>query len=211
MRSLILIFCLLGVAVFSAMAGNIVANPGFETGSFAPWVANGSSDHAWCVDCTGPGAFAGAHWASTGCVGAPCITPDPNTGGAWLYQDLTTVATDVYNLSFYFSAAGNTMEFQVLWGPTGGALSVVDDILNIGVTPYNLYSVTALTATTGSTRIEFLGRQDPSYDGLDNVCVDLTSNGVCQVVSGAPEPASLILSGAGLFALGLFRWRRARV
>src|SRR5579871_3073733 len=158
----------------AAFGANIVVNPGFETGSFAPWVANTSSDHAWCVDCTGPGAFAGTNWASTGCVGAQCITNDTsalNPVGAWLYQDLSTVASTVYTLSFEFASAGTPMELEVLWNG-----STVLDLTGLASGPYTLYTVNNLTAVGSTTRLEFLGRQDPSYDGLDNVCVSSSTD-----------------------------------
>src|SRR5438552_3325386 len=86
-----------------AMASNIVLNPGFETDAFAPWVANPSSIRPWVV--TGPSGFAhtGQFYASTGCVGAQCMTPGPDPGGAWLYQDLATTPGATYNLSFWYA------------------------------------------------------------------------------------------------------------
>src|SRR5690349_5840839 len=88
-----------------ASAANIVLNPGFETGTFANWVANPSSGFAWSV--SSGAQHSGQFYADTGCVGAPCITPDPNPAGAWLYQDLATTVGQSYVLSFwYFPGSG---------------------------------------------------------------------------------------------------------
>src|SRR6476660_5391819 len=178
-----------------ASASNIVLNPGFETGAFAPWVANPSSDHPWGV-ASGFG-HTGTFYADTGCVGPQCITPDPNASGAWLYQDLTTTNGQSYNLSFwYFPASGTPNQLQVRWGG-----NVVLDLVDLGTgTTYGLYTVGGLAATGTTMRLEFLGRQDPSFNGLDDVCVD-TPGGVCAAASTVPEPTSLVLMGTALLGL----------
>lgn len=155
-----------------AMAQNIVQNPGFESGSFAPWVVNGLS---WQVSTYLP--HTGTFGAETGCNGSACISPDSNPAGAWFYQDLPTTPGAKYTLTFYYFPGassvehGNTAELQVLWGPsaipltTGGAGSCtgncVFDNASIGSKTYVQYTMTNLVATSASTRLEFLGRQTP--------------------------------------------------
>jgi len=207
LRVLLVVACL----VPFAMAQNIVQNPGFETGSFAPWVARG-----WSISTgnAGVSAHSGSYYSYTGCVGAACITPAPGAG-AWFYQDLATVPGTTYTLTFYYApgSSGGSAELQVLWGPTatqlatGGAGSCTGNcVFNntaIGSTVYTQYTVANLVATTNSTRLEFLGRQDPAWNGVDDISVVATGP------AGVPLPPSFWLTLVGLSCIGFFvAWRR---
>jgi hypothetical protein len=191
-----------------AVAQNIVQNPGFESGSFSPWVVNGSR---WEVSTVS--AHTGTFGADTGCFGSACISPDSNPAGAWFYQDLPTTPGARYTLTFYYFPGiadlpgDNIAELQVLWGPsaipltTGGAGSCtgncVFDNASIGSTTFVQYTVTNLLATSALTRLEFLGRQDPENDGLDDVVVQLTPS---PTATAAP---ALTTWGLALLALAL--------
>jgi len=196
--SLIIAAALFAIAGTQAHADNIVLNGGFETGDFTDWTVNSSANFPWEVDSAAGGhgvPFAGSFFASNACVGSTCITGTPVQQDS-LSQDLATVVGDSYTLDFWFGTFdnGNPMELQALFGGV-----VVEDLLNIGSTNYNEYTVTGLVATSTSTELEFLGRQDPEWDELDNVSVTDTT------VSGAPEPGSWALGFGGLLALAGFR------
>jgi hypothetical protein len=207
-----------------AAAQNLVQNPGFETGTFAPWVAShygGNGGGPWTV-VSGAGAHSGTKYASTGCngsVGGTCIAPDSGTGG-WLYQDLATVPGTQYTLTFYYApggaAGGGNAELQVLWGPsatpltTGGNGSCtgncVFDNTSIGSSTYTQYTVN-LTATSASMRLEFLGRQDPQVDFLDDISVTTQAAPSAAAAPALGTPALLVML-IGLAGMGLYLARR---
>ena len=188
---------LLAVAGTQAHAANIVLNGGFETGDLTDWSVNTSSVYPWEVDTSGQGfgnvPFDGTYFASMGCVGSQCITGVPSRQAS-LSQSLSTTVGDTYTLNFWFgSAYGNPMEVQALFG---GA--VVEDLVSIGVTPYTEYTVSGLVATSTTTQLEFLGRQDLGFNELDDVSV--TDNGPT-----APEPAFWLLGLGGMLTLAAAR------
>jgi hypothetical protein len=201
LRCLMIVFALASFAT----AQNLVLNPSFEGGSFAPWVNNN-----WFL---GSGsAHTGSAFSSTGCVGGACITPDPSSSGAWFYQNLTTTPGSKYTLTFWFypgpqEGPGDIAELQVLWGPSGTPLTVspgtcggncVYRNTTIGSSTFTQITVNNLTATSASTRLEFLGRQDPDDNAVDDVSVTLASPGASTPPAGAPA-----LTTWGLVALAL--------
>jgi hypothetical protein len=174
---------LISVAPVLAHADQLVTNGSFTSGSTG-WTFNPSSSFPW--------TFTGGS-ASTGCVGPQCIV-GPMSGQAYLYQDLTTVAGDTYTLSFQYSPANGTpTELLVLFGGT-----TATDLVNIANTSLALYTITGLTATSSDTRLEFLGRQDPSFNELTSVSVSTTGTGPTPTV---PEPGTLALVGGGIISL----------
>jgi hypothetical protein len=165
-------------AVVPAAADNIVVNPGFESG-LTGWTA--SSD--W-----GSGNFAvhsGSLEAFTECVGAPCISVPTS----FLYQDLTTATGQTYDLSFWFRFQGHGPPFgpNELQTYEGGTL--VSDLVNESNNGGVYQQVfTTFTASSTMTRLQFDGRNDPSFLIIDDVCVDVPG-GACVQASAVPEPA----------------------
>lgn len=176
------------VAAPSAFAQNVVTNGGFE-GSLAPWVA------------TGWGNFtpqrSGANAAGTGCVGATCLNVgDP---GGRIHQDVVTTPGTTYTLTFWYrmsNASDTPVELQALLSngvPTGGgAGTCTGNCVFQTQTSVGAYTQATATyvATSASTRITFLGRNDPAGVFIDDV----------SLVPVAPVPT---LSEWAMILLGL--------
>jgi hypothetical protein len=182
------IFLLASMAVTSSLGANLVANPSFQTGDLTSWVSNTQVSDGWQSTTAG---------AVTGCVGSWCVNVNSFDHSNYLYQDLNTTAGATYNLSFDYAAAGPPSQLRVLWGA-----DIVLDLCNSSE-DLTHYTVSNLLADSSTSRLLFLGRQDPGFNILTNVDVE-------QATAAAPEPAAtaLILSGIGL--VGALRFRRKR-
>ena len=153
--------------------GNLVANPGFESGDFSGWTLSGNVS----VLSTGPQAFittvahSGNYAAGMGSVG-----PDGILG-----QNLTTTAGQSYTFDFWLAnVGGNPNDFTAKIGGVT-EMHFVDQPAQ-GYTHY----VFDFTATGSTTPIEFDFRQDPSEWHLDDVSVvaGAATSGLTVVGSG---------------------------
>jgi PEP-CTERM motif-containing protein len=203
----------------AAHADNIVLNPGFETGDSSDWANNASANMSWAVGPKSPGGLYpndGTYFAQTGCVGASCLAYGTSTAND-LSQVLTTVPGQTYYLTFFAASTAPpgsaANELDVYWGgsqinrfstatpcfqgqgycSTGGAVGlIVPNGFGYGygdLSDVYIEYQTAVLAASASTKLEFLGRDDPGYVLLDDVSVSTT----------VPLPASgwLMLSALG--------------
>jgi hypothetical protein len=186
----------------SAVAGNLVLNPGFETGDFTDWSV------------TGDGIAIDTVFPNTGCCDAAfsALTTDPNAGV--LSQALSTSAGKAYTLSFAvldeagFSGDSFTAQF-------GGFSATItgDEAAPPGNLPSlytaETFSVPGIDIAGGTTLLAFKGLNDPSSGivwNLDDVSVNAVST---------PEPSTWTLLLIAFAGLGIgrqlkTRWPRSR-
>ena len=89
------------------------------------------------------------------------------TSDATITQTLATVPGQSYTFNFWFWSSGGdpTRDFHALWNGTEVYAEINSDAHD-----YEKHTFT-VTATGTSTTIEFLSRNDPAWDGLDDVSV----------------------------------------
>ena len=189
MRVTLITWALFGMTISAplATASNIVSNPGFEQGLLG-WTVNSNNPGGWFID-TVPNT--GNLDIASPCFGVGCLDP---VNGAFFYQDLPTVIGQTYSLSFFAFFEGAPDEIKVTWGGVT-ALDIVNPVVTDDV--YTQYSLlNTLVASSTTTRLQFFGRQDPNLNlGVDDIAVT------------APEPSTLLLTGAALLMLAALRWR----
>ncbi len=184
---------LLGVVALFAMigaplhAGNLVVNPGFETGDRTGWTFSPAASGSYFgIALPGTYANSGGFEADFGGM----TVGDYDT----ISQVLPTVAGDMYSFSFWLAAdMGVDDGQQVLWNG-----NVILNLTNFAQ-PYTLYTFTE-TASSSSTAIAFAGYNRPAWTSLDDVSA-----------SAIPEPSTVLLLGIGSAALLAIRRRHCRV
>jgi hypothetical protein len=205
-----------------AVAGNLIQNCGFETGSFAGWTQTGNTDPTQSYVET-YGAHSGTYGAVLGPYNTSANAPDPDPGySETLSQTFADTAGQTATFSFWLQdqascnvdpGPGQTC------GQAGGqeypgysffqASADSTQLLNLTnpVAQSGLYTEYSYTfTTTGLDTISFTFQNDPSYFLLDDVTVSTPA-----LVAATPEPSSLILLGTGVTALaGAARRRFAR-
>lgn len=143
---------------------SIVQNGGFETGDFTGWTLMGDTIIGYlyynvvATEADFPGiVHSGSYGAFLG------------EGGylATLTQSLPTVASQKYLLSFWLSnpANGSGQQFIVRWNGT--------ELVNLNAPPAMAWTRFQFVVTAGNTNavLQFAGRNDANYFGLDEVSV----------------------------------------
>ena len=188
--------CLLAT---SALAANIVRNPGFEQGA-AFWNSAFfivGDDPLWAH--TEPGMV------RTTCTGLQCV--DSLMQGAFISQLLPTIAGSEYDLSFWIRSFKGKGHYAVYWD---GVL--VDDILLAPNGAMSQARFSGLYASANATLLEVHGRNDLhaiSFDDFQVVTARLADGPLAEPgpAAGVPEPATFALVMAGLALAAWFQRR----
>ncbi len=195
-----LIAVALGLAALGAaragVAGNLVANPGFETADFTGWTV------------TGDGIAIDTVFPNTGCCDAvfTATTTDPNPG--MLSQAVATTPGQDYALGFAlldeagFSGDAFTVDF-------GGFSTVItgDEAAPPGDLP-SFYTAFAFTVpgadiTSATTTLSFEGLSDPTIGidwNLDDIAVTAVSIPEPPITGLVLAALAFILCAAGIRA-----------
>jgi len=206
MKKYITFTCIVSCLVFGAtqskassvcdgVAGNLVANCGFETGDFTSWTLSGNDvpgeeGNLYGVEGTDP---VDSIIPNSGSYQAFFATLDSNA--TKLSQDITTTAGDLYTITFWVAqdTASSSDYGNELLASFGGTSLVDDsDVVVEGYTEYT-YNVGPVSGSSNTLELTF-------GNGLGEFLLDdvsVVDNG--PVVT--PEPDSLLLFGTGLLAL----------
>ncbi|WP_426166330.1 autotransporter-associated beta strand repeat-containing protein [Sandarakinorhabdus sp. DWP1-3-1] len=142
----------IGGGTGAGLGGNLLTNGSFEAGNISGWTTTGQS-FAWSATTGGLNAVDGSFYAGTGCVSTACP----------LSQTVATTAGQSYVLSYAFNPGqGGPSIASAAWNGT--------DVLQMpqGPAVWTNYSTTVV-ATGASSLLQFFGRQDPAFNGLDAV------------------------------------------
>lgn len=179
--------------VCGVVAGNLVSNCGFETGTFSSWTQSGNLGFT-AVD---NGTFLSGRLPNSGMFQAHF---GPVTTLGFLSQTLVTTP-GTYTLSFWLGNTGGTPNsFSASFGgvPIPGS-----SLTNAPASSYTFFTF-SVVATGSSSLLEFAFRQDPGYWFLDDVVV------VREGAAPVPEPVTMLLLGSGLAGMGLKLRRRRK-
>lgn len=178
----------------AASAQNLITNGGFEAGGLAPWITAGWGNSNQMRS--------GANAVITGCSGATCLNPAVSSG--MIHQDVVTTPGTSYTLTFWYRTnlpADTPFELQALVSngvPANGGAGTCTGSCVFGTqaaTAVYTQATRTFVATSASTRITFLGRNDPAFVLIDDVSVVVAPVAVPTMSEWAMILLGLMLAG----------------
>lgn len=178
MKRTLLSAALLALLVTTASAGNLLQNPGFESGSLSPWFnARTQLCFGTCIN-----------WAVTTANPHTGIYSAVDTGNIELRQDFAaTPASSINNVSFWVNSAAGVDAFDMFYSDG------TDDEFVVFPTPgvWTYEDVTSFLDTTKLlTGFSIFGASPNIVTYVDDA----------NVSTAVPEPGSLLMLGSGLLA-----------
>ena len=169
-----------------------IANGGFETGDLTGWsLTNASAFDAVCANGNTLGSSVCVSNSGTYAMGFG------NFGTlTTLSQTIATVPGAVYLISFYLTNDNPTGDPDESFAMSWDGTTVFSLPSPQGSFAYSQRVVLNLMATTTSTVLAFDAQHDPAQWFLDDISI-----------SDVPEPASVLLTAAGLASLVALRRR----
>jgi len=180
-----------GVSTPASAVTNLVANGGFEAGSFISWTGTSTGLNGFTT--TTITSVPADVFAGTFAARLRTITPNVNT----LAQTITTINARPYVLSYMVRNADNQGRvIDNLTVTSGTTVTVFGDRPSFAYTPFSQYFV----ANAASSVISFAYQHTSPAFFLDEV-----------VVTMVPEPATwgLMLAGFGMVGFAMRRRSRA--
>jgi uncharacterized repeat protein (TIGR01451 family) len=191
---------------------NQVTNPFFTgtTTAATGWTSSATGSGAAfnrALSAGAPAAITGAGGATefySGCVGAPCLTFPFTVGtSSGAQQAVPTTVGTTYTLSFWVFGSGGAgvVEVDVYWGNTR---------VYAGVNPpagWSLQTINLGAATTASTLLTVLIRDDPSYSAItfmdvEPVVLSLSKANPTTLAVGVPADYSLTITNGSTINSG---------
>jgi hypothetical protein len=185
-----------------AIAGNLVANCGFETGDFTSWTLSGNDvptelGNLYGVEGTDPFDGIGPHSGSS-----QAYFGDLDANATTLSQAIATIPTDQYTVSFFLvqDTPPVTSPYSNEFSASFGGTSLVS-LTAVPVEDYTEYSYT-LDATSSSSLLSLTFGNDLGEFLLDDVSVVKDTT-----LATTPEPAAWTYMLAAMMGCALL-WKR---
>ena len=181
----------LSAADVCATSTNLVANCGFETGSFSSWTISGTdsvaADNGIYYGIENFSQYSGNYAAYFGAVGGE-ITLSQTLNGL-IPSDVYTITLEAFNDTAPIPPALYTNNLGFTFGTTTGQVAS-----QVAAGNYVLYTFVAAAPST-STTLSINSRNDAGFWNIDSITA---------IQTGTPEPSGLALAGVGIALLAIY-------